>query len=60
MIPPSTYSWMLPTHVDLAIIDKMASEGTFPTINGLWPALMYGALFGIIRMILQQILFSVS
>ncbi len=59
-IPPSSYAWLLPVHVDLAIVDKLALDGSFPSIGGLWPAIVYAILFGVIRLILQSILFRVS
>lgn len=59
-IAPSSYEWLLPKNVDVRVIDEMALAGTFPTLLSLYPSVIFAILFGIIRSILQVILFKVS
>lgn len=59
-IPPSAYDWLIPDVLDIRAIDEMALVGTFPTLLSLYPSVIFAILFGIIRSILQVVLFKVS
>ncbi len=59
-ISPSAYDWLIPDVLDIGVIDEMALAGTFPTLLSLYPSFLFAILFGIIRSILQVILFKVS
>ena len=58
-IPPSAYDWLIPDVLDIGVIDEMALAGTFPTLLSLYPSVIFAILFGIIRSILQVVLFKV-
>lgn len=59
-VPPSAYEWLIPKFVNISVVDEMAAVGEFPTLTSLYPAFVYAVLFGIIRSILQVILFKVN
>ena len=58
-VPPSAYEWLIQNNVNISVVDEMAAVGDFPTLTSLFPAFVYAILFGIIRSILQVILFKV-
>lgn len=57
-VPPSAYGWLHPHSLTNTIsineIDALASKGLYPSIYGLYPAVIYAILFGIIRLILTS------
>lgn len=57
-ILPSMYSSLLPPHND-GVLDEMAKSGTFPSLDGLIPAIGYTILFGVLRIVLTHIAFKV-
>jgi hypothetical protein len=59
VIPPSVYTWLIPTALGIKEIDQMASAGTFPQIIDLYPSVVFAIAFGIMRSILYNILFKV-
>ena len=56
-IAPSSYYWFLPKLLSAAEYDKLAAQGQFPTVDKLFPALIYCFLFGIARHVLTGIAF---
>jgi uncharacterized membrane protein YvlD (DUF360 family) len=61
-ILPSLYGWLLPysEEYNSAVIDLLASNGEYPSLNGLILSIPVTILFGIFRLILQHFLFNVS
>jgi hypothetical protein len=57
-VPPSLYGWLIP-NADLAVVDALATEGTFPSLDGLLPAVSCAIVLGVLRSILQRHLFRV-
>lgn len=60
LIPPSYYAWMIPTAVDVNVLDTMAEQGEFPSLFSLYPSFIFAFAFGLMRSILQDSLFKVS
>jgi len=59
-ILPSSYAWLLmPPSANLKMIDDLALKGLFPTLQDLYPSILFAILLGITRVILTPLLFKV-
>mmetsp|Transcript_15117 Transcript_15117/g.33337 ORF Transcript_15117/g.33337 Transcript_15117/m.33337 type:complete len:384 (+) Transcript_15117:84-1235(+) len=57
-VPPSAFWWLLPYHVDLAVLDEMARNGEFPLFSDLYKSVVFALLFGVARTVLQRWMFT--
>ena len=57
---PSQYKWFFPSKIDAGALDEMALDGTFPSLDSLAPAIGYGVMLSILRLILQALVFKVT
>lgn len=51
-INPSSYKWLIPMY-DPIQLDQLANSSIFPSVAGIFPALYYAVLFGVIRITLS-------
>lgn len=58
-VSPSAYSWLLPTSMSPAHLDDMAANGLFPKLADLYPSILFALGFGLLRSILNGVLFTV-
>lgn len=60
LILPSSYAWfLLPPNADLKMIDNLAIKGQFPTLQDLYPSIVFAILLGITRIVLTPLVFKV-
>ena len=60
LIMPSVYEWLIPDAMDINSIDEMALKGLFPKLLDLYPAVLFAIGFGILRTVLEVVLFKVQ
>jgi len=58
LIMPSVYEWLIPDAMDINSIDEMALKGLFPKLLDLYPAVLFAIGFGILRTVLEVVLFK--
>ena len=57
---PSQYKWFFPSKIDAGSLDEMALDGTFPSLDSLAPAIVYGVVLSLLRLLLQASVFKVT
>jgi hypothetical protein len=58
-IQPESYIWLFPAGKDAETIKQLVSDGVFPTISGLAPAITYALVLSAIRFTIEIIFMKV-
>lgn len=58
-IKPSAYQWLFPNLVDAQQLDDLFDQDKFPSLNTFFIAALYAAALGLVRAVLQPLVFKV-